>query len=132
MIDTSVLQNTFTQEKLDELFPKNRADEFFEAMFGDVSEGAYDIELVFSSAVSNRLEFEFHLKQRPGKCLVCNLTYGLPDVFTRHPIINISGLVKEIDTLLNGKAACKAWQIGHTREISSDLHVVPLTISLSD
>ena len=130
MIDTRVLQDTFTQEKLDELFPRDRADQFFDALFGDVSEGAYDIELKFSSAAEDRIDFEFLLKQRPGKCLACNLTYGLPDVFARHPVINVKGLVEKIDALLDGEAVCKKWHIGRTREISSELHAVPLNIIL--
>lgn len=129
-MDKNGLENIFTQEKLDALFPKDRTDQFFDALFGDVSEGAYDIELVFSNAAGNCIDFEFHLKQRPGKCLVCSLTHGLPNVFARHPIINIKGLVREIDTLLDGKAVCKNWEIGSTREVSSKLHVVPLTIML--
>ncbi len=120
----------FTQEKLDAIFPKDRADNFFDALYGDMSEGAYDIGLVFRDATEDRIEFEFHLRQRPGKCLACNLTYGLPEVFTRHPIINIKGLVKEIDQLLNGQATCSDWQIGATREVSAELHILPISILL--
>ncbi len=37
----------FTREALQKLFPATRANQFFEALFGDAVEGAYDIELVF-------------------------------------------------------------------------------------
>ncbi len=121
----------FTQEKLEAIFPKDRANNFFDALYGDMSEGAYDIGLVFSNATKDQLEFEFHLTQRPGKCLACNLTYGLPEVFTRHPIININGLVKEIEQLLNGQATCSDWQIGATREVSAELHIIPIRIMLA-
>ncbi len=117
---------------MNELFPDDRADRFFEALFGDAEEGAYDIGLVFREQGQNELLFEFHLKQRPGKCLACNLTYGLPDVFSRHPVINIDGLVKKIDESLNGLARCSKWQLGATREISKSLHTVPLTIFIDE
>ncbi len=109
------------------LFPKDRADSFFEAIFGDASEGSYDISLEFKTQTRDRLEFEFHLKQRPGKCLACNLTYGLPTVFSRHPVINVKGLVQEILCLLDGASGSK-WQLGSTREISRNLHIIPLTV----
>ena len=34
-----------TQEFLDELLPPERSDQFFDALYGDASEGAYDIRL---------------------------------------------------------------------------------------
>lgn len=120
----------FTQDVLEKLFPEDRADRFFDALFGDAEEGAYDISLEFKGQSQNKLEFEFHLKQRPGKCLACNLTYGLPQVFSRHPILNVNGLVQEIDKLLNGRAKCTEWKLSSTREVSRQLHVIPLIISL--
>ena len=120
----------FTAEKLAQIFPDDRANNFFEALYGDSSEGTYDIRLVFSKSEGNTLIFEFHLTQRPGKCLVCNLTYGLPNVFSRHPVIDTKGMVQQIDQLLNGHGKCINWKIGNTREISQSLHVIPLTIFL--
>ena len=70
------------------------------------------------------------LAQRPGKCITCSLTYGLPEVFTRHPIINIKGLVQNIEVLLDGRGRCVDWQLGSTQEISNDVHVIPLDIFL--
>ena len=115
---------------MESLFPEDRADRFFDALYGDAAEGTYDIGLEFREQRRNRLLFELQLRQRPNKCLSCNLTYGLPEVFSRHPIINIKRLVQEIEQLLIGRATCIAWQLGRTREISRELHVIPLTISL--
>ena len=120
----------FNQQNLDALFPEERSDQFFDALYGDAAEGAYDIRLGFKGAGEKALQFDIELHQRPGKCLACNLTYGLPEVFSRHPIVDIKGLVARIDDLLVDKAQCDAWQLGATREISRELHVVPLTINL--
>ncbi|MBF0203296.1 MAG: pancreas/duodenum homeobox protein 1 [Desulfamplus sp.] len=117
----------FTRKKLDEIFPNDRADNFFDALYGDASEGAYDISLEFKGMEKNKLLFEFHLKQRPGKCLACNLTYGLPTVFERHPIINLKGIANSINTLMDGKALCTSWQVGITQEKSRNLHVLPIS-----
>ena len=128
---TETIGQIFTNEILNILFPADRADEFFDALFGDVSEGAYDIGLIYKSHTQNELCFEFHLMQRPGKCLACNLTYGLPKVFSRHSIINIKGLISQIDKLLsNYKIKCTTWKLGSTKEISRQLHVIPLIISI--
>lgn len=118
----------FTRERLDMLFPQDRADSFFDAIFGDASEGSYDISLEFKKQTEDRLEFEFHLTQRPGKCLACNLTYGLPTVFSRHPVINVKGIVEEIARLTEGDVQNSRWQLGSTREMSRKLHVIPLTV----
>lgn len=118
----------FTAQTLSEIFPENRADLFFDALYGDASEGAYDIKLVFDKQTENALLFEFHLTSRPGKCLACNLTYGLPTVFSRHPVIDVKGVVERIDLLLDGQAKCADWKIGDTREVSKTLHVIPLMV----
>ena len=126
----SFFHKVFNEENLKNLFPANRADRFFDALFGDAEEGAYDICLEFLSVGDDRLKFEFQLKRRPGKCLACNLTYGLPEVFSRHPIINIKGLVEEVEKILDGQATCKEWQLGSTKSVSKSLHIIPLTIIL--
>jgi hypothetical protein len=120
----------FTPDTLRKLFPEERSDRFFDALYGDAEEGAYDIRLEYAGARENRLEFMLRLTQRPGKCISCSLTYGLPEVFSRHPIINIKGLVRNIDGLLDGKARCVGWQLGSTREISNHVHDVPLDVFL--
>ena len=124
------IDQLFTETVLKQLFPAERADAFFEALYGDAAEGAYDITLSFQGLKKEALEFRIDLHRRPGKCLVCSLTYGLPQVFSRHPIIDIEGLVRDIEKRLAGKATCSRWELGETREISSDLHVVPLTVFL--
>ena len=120
----------FTEAVLKNLFPEDRSDTFFDALYGDANEGAYNISLKFKRHGEKWLEFELQLTQRPGKCLNCHLTYGLPKVFSRHPIINVNGLVQNISKLLDGRARCVDWQLGITRESSNELHVIPLVISL--
>ena len=130
-MEEKTFEQLFTQSALKELFPNDRADLFFEALYGDPSEGAYEINLVFEGQDGDTLQFEFQLEERPGKCLVCNLTYGLPEVFSRHPIINIKGLVSEIDQILAGQWKCAEWQLGTTREVSRKLHILPLVITIT-
>jgi hypothetical protein len=112
------------------MFPPDRADQFFDALLGDCSEGAYDIALHYAGTQDDELRFEFQLQERPGKCLSCSLTYGLPHVFSRHPIIDIPSVVKHIDQLLDGQGRCGAWRVESTREAKRQLHVIPLIISL--
>lgn len=121
----------FTREKLDTIFPADRTNNFFDALYGDAEDGAYDISLEYKGMEEDRLLFEFHLKQRPGKCLACNLTYGLPKVFERHPIINLSGIAEEIVKALAGAYECETWQVGQTREVSRELHVLPIAFHLN-
>ncbi len=120
--------DTVTDNVLKKLFPPERADHFFQALYGDATEGAYDIALVFKGYTRTTLQFEFHVKQRPNKCLGCNLTFGLPEIFSRHPVINIPQIVREIDRLLNGRGRCTNWQLGMTQVVSKTLHVIPFVI----
>ena len=121
----------FTPDRMTTLFPRERADAFFEALFGDVSEGAYDISIAYRTERDNQLVFEFVLDQRPGKCLVCSLTYGLPEVFSRHPIIDVKGLVADIDAAIGDAGTCSGWSLGATRELDRSRHVVPLFVELA-
>ena len=118
----------FTREKLDELFPPERSDAFFDALYGDAAEGAYDIRLVFQAAEPNILHFAFALHQRPGKCLACNVTYGLPQVFTRHPLINLKGLAGTLGGLMDWNPEEVRFTLGRTEEHSPELHLIPLRI----
>lgn len=118
-----------SKENLAKIFPKERTGEFFEALFGDADEGAYDIELAYREVKGNTLIIELQLHQRPNRCLACNLTQGLPQVFTRHPIINVKGIVKDIENLLEGYA-CSSWSLGYTEQHTRALHVIPLQIVL--
>ena len=124
------LESIFTEDALYELFPPGRANDFFEALFGDANEGSYDIALSFKGYDSSTRTLCFHLDlhERPGCCLVCNLTYGLPEVFSRHPIINIKGLVDDIEKKLSGNATCDSWNLGTTLQQGKSLHSIPLNI----
>ena len=129
-MDAKTLPTLFTADTLLRLFPRERANEFFEALFGDADEGAYDIELGYRGLQGNELVMELRLHERPGRCLACNLTQGLPQVFSRHPIINLNRLVEDIGELLQGRARCTGWSLGSTEQQSRSLHVVPLKIRL--
>ncbi|MCW7754332.1 pancreas/duodenum homeobox protein 1 [Desulfobotulus sp. H1] len=121
----------FTPEKMKNLFPEDRSNSFFDALFGDPEEGAYDISLTFrGEGAEDVLDFAFVLEQRPGKCLVCSLTYGLPDVFMRHPVINVKGLVSDLVAAIGENAQCKSWELGPTREISRSSHEIPLRLTI--
>lgn len=124
------LKTIFSQEKLDALFPPERSNQFFDALFGDADEGAYDIRLAFNKLQDDQLHFDFQLHQRPGKCLACNLTYGLPKVFERHPVIDVEGVVEQLSMLMNGKSRCTEWTLGKSKEITRRLHVVPLIVKI--
>ncbi len=117
-----------TQEFLDRLLPSEKSDQFFEALYGDVAEGAYDIRLTPVSFSEERIVLAFNLSQRPGKCLVCSLTYGLPNVFSRHPLINIKGMVEKIN---NAGVPVASWELGNTKEENTALHIIPLYLNLA-
>jgi hypothetical protein len=119
----------FTDDTLAALFPASRADNFFEALFGEAEEGSYDIVLKYQGCVGDRLDFDLQLVERPGKCLACNLTYGLPQVFSRHPVINLPGLAGEIASAVGREHA--DWEVGQTREIEKSLHAISLSVELA-
>ncbi|PIE57681.1 MAG: pancreas/duodenum homeobox protein 1 [Desulfobulbus propionicus] len=126
------LRDVFTDDMLTQLFPPERSNDFFEALFGDPEEGAYDIALTFVrfDAVDSTLHFLLELRERPGYCLACNLTYGLPEVFSRHPVINLAGLVKDIGAVLGEGWACEEWKLGATIQADRSVHTIPLVISV--
>ena len=126
-MDQALIGEIFTRDYLDALLPSSISDQFFEALYGDANEGAYDIKLEFISAKEKRIVLAFSLIKRAGKCLVCSLTYGLPNVFSRHPLINIKGMMEK---LKEKGIPVKKWQLGQTEENSSALHVIPLYLDL--
>ncbi|MCP4764536.1 MAG: pancreas/duodenum homeobox protein 1 [archaeon] len=126
-MEQSELASVFTHDFLDELVPLNLSDQFFEALYGDASEGAYDIRLEFVSADITQIVLCFALGQRPDKCLACSLTYGLPNVFSRHPLININGMINKIEAK---GMKIKNWRLGNTEEKNSDLHTIFLYLDL--
>lgn len=132
-MSNDIYQEIFTDSVLSSMFSSERANDFFDALYGDIEEGAYDISLAFEGFIpaQNSLQFMLNLTERPGKCLACHLTHGLPEVFSRHPIINIAGLVKLIDEQLGDTASCGEWHLDSTKTISSKLYAVPLLIKLT-
>ncbi|MGM0418016.1 MAG: pancreas/duodenum homeobox protein 1 [Thermodesulfobacteriota bacterium] len=121
----------FSTEALNEIFPAEKSDQFFEALYGDSEEGAYDITLAFREEKPKELIFDFNLVQRQGKCLVCSLTYGLPNVFDKHPVINIKEIVNKISELSGNSVSVKDWKLGNTVSLSREKHQIPLHIKLN-
>ena len=125
-------EEIFTRECLNEVFPPERTDQFFEALFGDAEDGAYDIRLALMSASERKLDFLFELHQRGDACLACNLTHGLPAVFLRHPVIDIKGVTAELARRALWPDGTWEWSLGSTDEVSRALHVIPLSLKRVD
>lgn len=123
------MEPIYTVEWCRAVFPPERTNEFFEALFGDAGEGAYDIELAFVAGDGDKLEFCFNLHRRGAQCLACNLTHGLPKVFERHPVINSEGVAQAAAAA--AARTVKEWKIGSTREVSKALHRVPFYVWLA-
>ncbi|OAQ21560.1 hypothetical protein [Thermosulfurimonas dismutans] len=118
-------------EAIQALLPRERIEAFFEAFyFGE--EPAYDLALALGAFDKERkfIRLELQLKARPGKCLACNLTWGLPKVFEKHPALDLKGVVAELEKLLPDSLKVRHWELGPTEEINPDLHVIPLLIYL--
>ncbi|MCK5070224.1 MAG: pancreas/duodenum homeobox protein 1 [Desulfocapsa sp.] len=130
-MDKSSIDSLFTPETLQQLFPKDRTSDFFEALFGDADEGAYEIELGYGGVNNNSLTMELKLHERPGCCLACNLTQGLPQVFSRHPVINVAGIVSDVDKLLGEDINCGEWSLGYTEQRQKEMHIIPINITLT-
>ncbi len=128
------IKQIFSDAVVQGLFPPERSNDFFEALFGDAEEGAYDVTLSFDDydAGERSLRFFLNLHERPGKCLACNLTYGLPEVFSRHPVINIKGLVQDIEKLPGLGLRCVSWRLGNTVQKGRSLHCIPLEIEVQE
>jgi hypothetical protein len=124
------LKDIFTAEACAELLPADTADRLFDALFGDASEGSYHLEIQYRTNNNETLLFDILLHERPGHCLACNLTYGLPEVFSRHPVININGIVEKINDKLGDRGQTGVWKLGATTQQSQTLHAIPLVIEL--
>ncbi|WP_298066852.1 pancreas/duodenum homeobox protein 1 [uncultured Mailhella sp.] len=122
-------EEIFSPACLNEVFPPERTDQFFEALFGDAEDGAYDIRLSLLSGNADTLKFLFELHQRGHACLACNLTHGLPAVFLRHPVINIRGVTAELARRVGWEDGTWTWSLGDTEEVSTALHVIPLVLT---
>ena len=123
--------NLFDTAMCKRLLPPEKSNDFFEALFGDPSEGSYDIELTYHGSDGTQMQFNLLLHERPGHCLACNLTQGLPQVFSRHPIINVAGIVEQVNEALGEQTQTGAWRLGATQQQSQSLHVIPLVIELN-
>ena len=55
------LDTLFDAEAINKILPETLADRFFDALYGDPAEGAYNIGLKFKEQTGNTLVFEFHL-----------------------------------------------------------------------
>ncbi len=122
-----------TEDFLQALFPPERADQFFDALYGGAEEGAFDISLEVEGfdASRNELMLVFKLTERPGKCMACSLTFGLPPVFQRHPVINLKGLVEKIEETLAPDWKCVDYSLGSTQPRAPKVNVIPFNIKLS-
>ena len=128
---TTEFSALFTEDWLQHILPPEKTDQFFDALFGDAAEGAYDIALAFKQGSPDKLEFEFQLTPKPGRCLACNLTYGLPEVFARHPVINVKGLAADIARRIGSHIRIAQWHCGETVEYTPDLHAIPLVLEIA-
>jgi hypothetical protein len=113
-----------------ELMPAETANQFFDALFGDAEEGSFDLELKYRGSDDEALYFDILLHERPGHCLACNLTYGLPEVFSRHPVINLKGIAEKVNEIIGDRGETGEWRLGRTTQQSQELHSIPLKIQL--
>jgi hypothetical protein len=120
----------FSDEWAGKVFPPERTDAFFAALFGGAEEGAYDISLRFVEARGDAYTFAFDLRRREGKCLVCSLTYGLPQVFARHPVLDVKGVAQAVALALGKDPAAVRWEMKPTREESGSLHWIPFVVNV--
>jgi len=80
-MDTSTIDALFTPETLQQLFPKNRTSDFFEALFGDADEGAYEIELGYGGVNGNSLTMELKTSRTPRMLSRVQLDPGITTGF---------------------------------------------------
>lgn len=120
-------ESKLNKAELAKIFPPSKTDDFFEAIYGGAEEGAYDIVLVSRSISADKAEMAFELRKREGQCLKCSLTYGLPEVFKRHPILNLDGLAMDIARIL-GWETTPHWHVKPVEEINDDLHIIPFIV----
>ena len=127
-----MIEELITDEFLKRLFPPEKADEFFEALYGGAETGAFDIALKYKgfNEPEGILFLEFILTERPGKCMACSLTQGLPPVFQRHPVINIKNIVEKIDERISDWSV-EDWSIGSTTPLNSKTNSIPLMLKLT-
>ncbi len=115
------------------LFPPGRDDEFFEALYGGAEDGAFDIRLTLEGVreEAGEVVLAFTLTERPGKCMACSLTYGLPPVFERHPIINLKGILDGVSQRLAPDWKVEGYKIGATAPKAPKVNIIPLAIQVA-
>lgn len=115
------------------LFPPGRDNEFFDALYGGSEDGAFDIRLVFQGVNEARDEIilAYKLTERPGKCMACSLTTGLPPVFRRHPMINIKGIAEKVAERIGDGWQLKDCDVGHTTPYAPKVNIIPLFIRVT-
>lgn len=130
---SEALSQRLDEEFLNTLFPPGRDDEFFDALYGGAEEGAFDIRLQLEEVIEDtgELVLAFTLTERPGKCMACSLTHGLPPVFERHPVINLKGIVAAVEERLAPDFKVEGYRIGPTTPKAPKVNIIPLFIQVS-
>lgn len=123
---TEKSDSTIDNAWIEEIFTPEKTDEFFDAIYGGAEEGVYTIVPVIKKLMPDMALLAFELRRRPGQCLKCSLTYGLPEVFRRHPLLNVAGLAREIAHKVGWNNY--SWELGETEEHGDDLHSIPFIV----
>ncbi len=115
------------------LFPPGRDNEFFDALYGGSEDGAFDISLIFYGVreQTDEIILAYKLTERPGKCMACSLTTGLPPVFRRHPIINVAGTAEKLAERIGDGWTLKDYDIGQTAPYAPKINIIPFFIRLT-
>lgn len=126
------MKRILSDEFLLELFPEGKADEFFDALYGGTETGAFDIALVEDglNEKTGELNLAFLLTERPGKCMACHLTAGIPNVFERHPITDVKGIVTKIGEKLQSQWRVESWKLGRTLPRGPKENIIPFVVGL--
>ena len=99
--------DVFTPECLNDLFPIQRTNDFFDALFGDAEEGAYDIRLVVDPEESDdgELHFYFELHQRAGRCL--RFSSAIPSSISKVWSVTLQAAPDGNSTMYGGASALR-------------------------
>jgi hypothetical protein len=126
------MKRVLSDDFLKELLPSSRSDDFFEALYGGAETGAFDIALAEDglNEKTGELHLAFLLTERPGKCMACHLTTGMPSVFERHPVIDAKGIVKKIEEKLDYRWRIEGWKLGTTLPRGAKKKFIPFVIIL--
>ena len=81
---TDTIKTVLTKENLEKIFPRQRANDFFEALFGDADEGAYDIELAYREHNGSTLVMDLLLR----RLLDLGIRLARPGEFSERAFLN--------------------------------------------